>query len=202
MTRRRVAALAATVLLAAGCSASLNLGDAPGRVPGCPAVSGWTDDGNVPPIVLMAQAVPTASLLPCIATLPAGVTFDALDTRSGLGRFWLNAGHEGRHAIRVTLTRDCVAVRGSAEQSPQPGVTRYVQVDRAGSKYEGDWFHVFPGGCVTYHFALHTKTGDASIAAISAGLSFVSRAAVARWVHDNSDGRLDLDPPPTARSAR
>jgi hypothetical protein len=162
--------------------------------------NGWPSDKDVPPSVLMAQAVPTASWLPCITALPAGVTFESVDIRNGRGRIWLDSGHEGRHAIRVTLTQHC-DTSGRVELDPQPGIARYVDADRTGSSYQGDWYHVFAGGCVNYHFDLPAKTGEASMGSIAAGLGFVRRAAVAQWVSDQSDGRLDLDPPEDADGA-
>lgn len=192
--RRITTALVAPLLAVTGCSASLHIGAPPGRGPSCPVAGDWASDQDVPPIVLMAQAVPTASWLPCITALPAGVTFESVDTRSGRGRIWLDSGHEGRHAIRVTLTRRCDTAQGGAVPGPQPGIARYVHAERTGTKYHGEWDHVFPGGCVNYHFDLPAKTGEASIASIAAGLGFVRRDAVAQWVSENSDGRLDLDP--------
>lgn len=195
MNRRWLAAvLVAPLLGTTGCAASLDIGAPPGRVPSCPVSGSWPSDKDVPPTVLMAQAVPTASWLPCIAALPAGVTFESVDIRSGRGRIWLDSGHEGRHAIRVTLTQQCEPT-GVVEPGPQPGMARYVRADRTSTRYRGDWDHVFTGGCVSYHFDLPVKTGETSMAAIAAGLGFVRRDAVAQWVSDDSDGRLDLDPP-------
>lgn len=189
MRPRRLLPLVAALLLATGCSASLDIGAPPGRLPSCPVGDDWPEKENVPPIVLMAQAVPTASWLPCITALPAGITFDDVDTRNGLGRFWLSSGREGKHAIRVALTRECQPEGDAAEPNPQPGITRYVELGGSGPR---EWYHVFRGGCISYRFDLPTDTSEAAIAA---GLGFVSRAAVGRWVSDQSDGRLRLDPP-------
>ena len=60
---------------------------------------------------------------------------------------------------------------------------------------------MFAGGCVNYHFDLPAETGQASMTSIAAGLGFVRRTAVAQWVSDQSDGRLDLDPPDDADGA-
>jgi hypothetical protein len=190
-----LAALAMALLLVAGCAGSLRIGGPPTGIPKCPAPAGWSTDDDVSAVVLMAQAVPSASWLPCIASLRVGFGFDRLDTHDGRGHFWLKSGHDGDHAIGVTLTRRC-DVHGAVEQASRHiGISRYARVDSTGSKYAGEWYYRFAGGCITYQFNLHSKAGDESIAAISAGLDFVSRDTVRRWVREHSDGRLDLDPP-------
>jgi hypothetical protein len=46
---------------------------------------------------------------------------------------------------------------------------------------------------VTYKFHLNGDTHAVPVATISESLGFLSRASVARQVHDSSDGRLELD---------
>ena len=47
-------------------------------------------------MILSAQAVPSASLLPCIAALPSGWTIDSADIASGKTSFWLDSDRAGR----------------------------------------------------------------------------------------------------------
>ena len=49
--------------------------------------------------VLMAQAVPTATAVPCIAALPTGLSFAGATARNGEARFWLRLG-SGRRCSR------------------------------------------------------------------------------------------------------
>ena len=87
-------------------------------------------------------------------------------------------------------------LRGAHETpSDRNGMRRYERITDAGSGYRAEWFYVFRGGCVTYQFDLHGATGGAaSAASLSMAISFVSRATIARLLHDYSGGRLDLDP--------
>ncbi len=58
-------------------------------------------------VILSAQAVPSAALLPCIATLPYGWHPDGADIASGHARFWLDSNLAGPAALTVTLTAAC-----------------------------------------------------------------------------------------------
>ena len=58
-------------------------------------------------MILTAQAVPTAALLPCIAALPSGWQAGGADTSSGKARLWLDSDRAGPRAVAVTLTATC-----------------------------------------------------------------------------------------------
>jgi len=190
---RRIAVLCCLPLLAA-CSASVILGKPPAEKPQCPSQTGHSAQEVSPGVLLMAQSVRSASWLPCINALPVGFSYDRLDATDRGAHFWLNAGPEGTHAVRVALSRAC-DLRGDHEiPSDRNGMRRYERIDDVGSGYRGKWFHVFRGGCVIYQFDLHGATGAAAAATLSAPLSFVSRATIAQQLHDYSGGRLDLDP--------
>ena len=60
-----------------------------------------------PSLVLAAQAVPTASLLPCIEEFPVGWIFGGSEIERGLASFWLDSDRAGFQAVRVSLTETC-----------------------------------------------------------------------------------------------
>jgi serine/threonine protein kinase len=138
-------------------------GAAPGvRQPDCHEVSG--------PLILEAQSVPSASLLPCLESLPTGWSFQALDVRNGLSRFYLNSDRVGMQAVGVTLSSSCDTSRASEIPSDEPGTRRFEHVSDFGRHYSGSRYYVFPGGCVTYVFNF-TGEGDAPLAnEVSLGL--------------------------------
>ncbi len=190
---RRIALLCCMPLLAA-CSASLILGEPPSEKPRCPSQTGQSAQEVSPGVLLMAQSVRSASWLPCINTLPVGFSYERLDATDRGAHFWLNAGAEGTHAVRVALSRSCDLQGAHETTSERNGMRRYERIDDVGSGYRGEWFYAFRGGCVTYQFDLRGATGATSAATLSAALSFVSRATIAQQLHDYSGGRLDLDP--------
>jgi hypothetical protein len=102
-------------------------------------------------VPLMAQAVPTARLLPCIAQFPAGWSFDSSDVERGRARFWMDSDRAGLRALEVTLTRSCRPT-GTPAPSDEPGALLFVHLDSIGPRIQGTRYYVVPGGCVTYQF--------------------------------------------------
>ena len=49
---------------------------------------------------LVAQAVPSATLIPCIDRLHTGWTYGGSEVRSGFVRFWLDSDRVGDHRCR------------------------------------------------------------------------------------------------------
>ena len=200
---RRLCVLIGLLLpLAAGCTASINVGSDPTGtgVPQCSAVNTQRRDESRSGLLLMAQSVRGASLLPCIRALPVGWTFAKLDVTNKRARFWLDSDRAGEKAIGVSLGSGCDTEGAPESASELTGVRRYDRVQQVSSGYRGDRYFVFPGGCVSYHFDLNGPGGAEDAGTMSAELDFVSRADLARSVHDYSDGRFELDPTPPAGS--
>jgi hypothetical protein len=102
-------------------------------------------------VALMAQAVPTARLLPCIAQFPAGWSFDSSDVESGRARFWMDSDRAGPRALEVTLTEAC-RPGGTEIPSDEPGARLFVRLDSIEPRYRGTRYYLVPGGCMTYRF--------------------------------------------------
>jgi hypothetical protein len=191
---RALTACAGLVLLLPACKASLNVGGPPTGGPKCPTRIEPTPKGVDGPLLLTAQAVPSADVVPCLRALPAGWTFHELKAKKGKARIVLDFGRDGDRAATVTLTRGC-DVRGATETfSDVPGVRRYERVQVSESSYRGDRFYVNSGGCITHHFVVHSSTGAAQVSALTTTLGFVERRVLRQYVHDYSDGRFELDP--------
>jgi hypothetical protein len=182
---RGAALVIAPVMLLAGCAEPRNLEN----VPDCGAI-------GQAQLTLIAQAVPSAELLPCVKGIPTGWMFEGLDVRSGQARFWLGSDRDGSHAVTVLLRRGC-DIEGTTEAgSEQSGVRRFERVTRITSGYGGERHYRFGGGCITYRFDLHGTTRAEPLAAVSEALGFATRDSVARRIEEESDGRLHLDPTP------
>ncbi len=92
-----LAATACIVLLLVGLRFVLLPRDS--TVDGSPACG--TGDG----MTLMAQAVPSATLLPCVNSLNTGWTVGGMRVERGRAEFWLDSDRLGPRAVSVTLTR-------------------------------------------------------------------------------------------------
>src|SRR5918993_2360489 len=103
---------------------------------------------------LLAQSVPSASLVPCLRSLPAGWSVAQVTVNDGRSVIPLNHDRAGPGVLVVRLTAAC-DIRGAIQvQSDQPQVRRYQRIDRLAPRFEATRFDVFPGGCVTAQAAV------------------------------------------------
>ena len=109
--------------------------------------------GTGPSMILSAQAVPSAALLPCINALPSGWHADGADIASGHARFWLDSDQAGPAALTVTLTAACDTAGARQIPSGQPGTQLFERPLSRAPRYSALRFYTFPGGCVTYQFS-------------------------------------------------
>ncbi len=146
------------------------------------------------PLVLMAQSVPTASLVPCVEALPAGWSLGDVQVGNGRSRFLLDGDRAGASAIDVALTGSC-DVTGVQEQptSAQPGTRLFQRVERAGAGYAASRWYLFPGGCITQRLHASTDAQGQLVNDASLALGFTTRDALRDALRRESGGRLELD---------
>ena len=126
-------------------------------------------------LLLMAQSVPSASLLPCIETLPIGWSFGALDVIDGRTRLFLDSDRGGLGALDVTLTPRCDLGGASQVPSDEAGARRFERVVLRQNRYAGSRFYLFDGGCVIYNFDFSGSGRTALADEASVALSFIAR---------------------------
>ena len=113
-------------------------------------------------MILMAQSVPSATSVPCVASLPAGWDLGGVRDRA---RTWRASGSTpiagGDRAVEVTLLPpdECDvegATRGAERRGRACGassVPEQLPPDLRSTRY-----YLFPGGCVTYEFEFDRRT--------------------------------------------
>ena len=129
-------------------------------------------------MILSAQAVPSAALLPCIAALPSGWSIGGADIASGKASLWLDSDRAGPRAITVTLTAACDTSGAQQIPSDQPGTRRFERPLSLVPQFSGLRFYTFPGGCVTYRFSFAPGASPVLAVAADSALSFVPRSAL------------------------
>ena len=103
-------------------------------------------------MILAAQAVPSAALVPCVAALPAGwscttaPTSSAGTPRSGWILTWRRPG------VAITLSATCDVSGARQVRSDQPGTRRFDRPLSQRPQFAELRFYTFPGGCVSYQF--------------------------------------------------
>jgi tRNA A-37 threonylcarbamoyl transferase component Bud32 len=138
-------------------------------------------------VILSAQAVPSAALLPCINALPYGWHPDGADIASGHARFWLDSNLAGPAALTVTLTTACDTAGARQVRSGQPGTQQFERQLSRAPRYSALRFYTFPGGCVTYQFSFTPGASPALAGAVGSALSFEPRSALVNYVRRTED---------------
>ncbi len=191
--RRRLLLLVTACLLLTGCAVRTGSGFTEAREPSCR----YQGREGTALMVLIAQAVPTASQLPCVELTPAGWSVSGVFVRNGRVRFDLNSDRVGLQAVRVVLQQFCTLGEVTRVPSDHPGTRRYQEVIsiEPGRRYQGAVHYLFPGGCVTYRLDFRSDEQARPLTEVSLALGFVTREAVRRSFSDYTDGRVPLDPP-------
>jgi hypothetical protein len=193
---RRLLLLATACLLLAGCVQPGATEFTQARQPACQ----YQGRQGTALAVLMAQAVPTASQLPCVELLPAGWSVSDVLVRNGRVRFFLDSDRVGRHAVQVALEQFCALGRVTRVPSDHAGTRRFQEVIsiEPGQRYRGVVYYLFPGGCVTYQLDFRSDEQARPLGEVSLALGFLSRDALRQTVSDDTGGRVPLDPPAEA----
>jgi tRNA A-37 threonylcarbamoyl transferase component Bud32 len=178
---RRVAlAIAVVLLLIVGSQAVFGL-----FTPAEPnLVTAKPDCGTNELMVLMAQSVPSATSVPCVAALPAGWGVGSVSVRQDRARFWLNSDRGGKHAVEVRLVPpDACRTAGATEvPSDQVGMHRLERPEALPPNLRSTRFYVFDGGCITYRFAFEGNASASLMFDAETALSFQPRAELVRSV--------------------
>jgi hypothetical protein len=144
------------------------------------------------PLVLMAQSVPTASLVPCIELLPVGWTLGDVVVGNGRSRFTMTSDRGG--VLVAELVASCDLAGAVELTSEQPGARRFLRIERNPAGVTMTRVYSFPGGCVSQRLVAPEVSRQQLASESSSALGFTTRDALAAALRRDSDGRLDLDP--------
>jgi hypothetical protein len=193
---RRLLPLVVACLLLTGCVQPASSEFAQAREPACR----YQGRQGTALVILMAQAVPSASQLPCVELLPAGWSVSDVFVRNGRVRFSLDSDRVGQRAVLVVLQQFCNFGRVTRVPSDHSGTRRYQEVIaiEPGRRYQGAVYYLFPGGCVTYRLDFRSDEQARPLGEVSLALGFVTRDALGETLSDFTDGKVPLDPPAPA----
>jgi hypothetical protein len=175
---RRVALAAAMLAVTAvavnvGVHAFVPAGNLGASAPSC---------GTGHSMILSAQAVPSAAMLPCIAALPAGWSIGGADIASGRASLWLDSDRAGRQAVTVTLAAACDTSGAQQIPSNQPGARRFEHPQSLAPQFSSLRFYTFPGGCATYRFNFAQGASPVLAVVVDSALAFQSRSTLVNYI--------------------
>lgn len=130
-------------------------------------------------LVLEAQSVPGATKLPCLASLPLGWSFRAVEVADGESRLILDSDRAGVEAADVRLTKSCDLSGTTEVSSDEPDTRRFERITNLANRYSGVRYYTFEGGCAAFRFDFigEGRTGFAQEVTLAVGL--LDRATVA-----------------------
>jgi hypothetical protein len=148
---------------------------------------------HLEPLWLMAQSVPSATLVPCIRARLAGWVLAKVAVNEGRSMITLDHDRAGAGVVVARLTAACDPTSAVETPAAEPGVRSYKRIEQLRDEYTATWYDRFPGGCMTYR--LHSRSdlqgGFASEVPLLFG--FRSRQVLRQALHERSGGRLQLD---------
>jgi hypothetical protein len=115
------------------------------------------DDSRQNILHLVAQAVPSATLIPCIERLHTGWSYGGSEVRSGFVHFWLNSDRVGVGAVDVRLTRAC-DVAGDTPLLAEDARLRLYEEPILQHPEVTVRHYAFSGGCVTVRYSFTHAT--------------------------------------------
>jgi tRNA A-37 threonylcarbamoyl transferase component Bud32 len=150
---------------------------------------------DLEPQWLLAQSVPSASLVPCVRFLPVGWMVGNVTVNNGRSVIPLNHDRAGTGVLVIRLTAHCDPQGATQIASDQAQVQRYQRIDRLTPRFEATHFDRFPGGCVTAQAAVPAANRAEVTSQLAAIVGYTSRQALQQALDQRSGGRLRLDPP-------
>jgi hypothetical protein len=148
---------------------------------------------DLEPLWLMAQSVPSASLVPCVQLMPVGWSVAKVAVNNGRSVVVVDHDRAGERAVIVRLTAACDLTGAAEVTSEQPGARRYLRIDRNPAGFSATRSYVFPGGCITQQFTA-VAGGQQLISETSSAIGFTTREELGEALSRRSRGRLQLDP--------
>jgi tRNA A-37 threonylcarbamoyl transferase component Bud32/membrane-associated phospholipid phosphatase len=143
---------------------------------------------------LGAQAVPSASLVPCVRLVPADWTLADVRAQDGRARIVFDHDRLGKAVVVVELAASCDLAGAVEGTSEQPGARRYLRTEHPSPQFSATRFYVFQGGCVVERFRPGVAKRVEFASAASLALGFATRQELRQALNQRSGGRLQLDP--------
>jgi len=142
---------------------------------------------------LIAQAVPSATLVPCVSLLPVGWSLAEVKVQDGRARISFDTDRAGAAAVVVELAASCELAGAVELSSEQQTARRYLRVERNAAHVSITRTYTFPGGCVTQRLLAAAATRQQLASEAGFALGFTTRQELRQALSQRSRDRLTLD---------
>ena len=143
-------------------------------------------------LVLMAQSIPEAEHVPCIAELPPGWYVNDIEIKSGQSRVALsNDRSTGDSVVTMTFVPACDVGDAVEIPSDERDARRYEDVEAVTNGYRGTSYLLVDGACVRLAFNVAGDGWSALVNDASAAFTLASRSELERYVREYSNGVIE-----------
>ena len=152
-----------------------------GTMPSCEATSR---------LALVAQSVPGASYVPCIAELPTGWSFEEAEVDDDGTTIRLGSDRADRPTI-VMLRSSCEIGDATLVVPSDEGTRTYQRIDAIEPRYAGAFIDLFPGGCIESQYDFERGPHIALISELERAIDLMSRRQLRQELEREVGVRLD-----------
>jgi hypothetical protein len=139
------------------------------------------------PTILMAESIASASLIPCVRSLPIGWSWGDFRVEDGHAMFVLDSTAGGDGALDVELVPLCTSAPTTAGAAPTPN-----EVVRSRDPYSATRTYAFEGGCAIVRIAFVAGAPvDRLLGDIEGALGFIERGRIDRELRETGERGLD-----------
>lgn len=148
----------------------------------------YCDGGDT--IVIVAQSVPTADLVPCLNPLPTGwdVATVSIDQAGTVIR--LDSDRAGTHAAVLRFGQTCEVGAAVDAPSDQTDAERFEFIERIEPGLRAERYYTFTGGCVWWTFDFDDDTPAALAIELGDTLTLITRQSL---IDSVSEGFIEED---------
>jgi hypothetical protein len=141
-------------------------------------------------LALVAQSVPAASYVPCIAELPTGWSFEEAEVNDSGSTFWLESDRADQPII-VALRPSCEIGDATPVAPSHEAMRTYQRVDSIDPRYAGAFIDLFPGGCIESRYDFERGPHVALITDLQRAIGISSRRQLRQDLERDLGVQLD-----------
>ena len=141
-------------------------------------------------LAIVAQSVPGAAYVPCIAELPPGWSFVELDVRDDGTTMVLKSDRADRE-VEVRLVRTCDVSEATPVTPRDEGSRTYQLIRSISPRYAASLVDVFPGGCVLVSYDFERGPHVASITELQRTVALYPRRDLRQQLRSTLGVTLD-----------